>query len=131
MRDVSGAKVGCKHADADFVVIRFGYGCKIKCGLIELSAERSRKLSRYAVNILAVCKVCSDRNIPHFIIKPKIALDVCTGKCVRAEHHYAVDRRAVIPIVIYAEFFTRAKHTVGFNASELAFFDCDNLGGGR
>ena len=127
MGNISGAKVGSLDFNSDVIVVGFFLCVVSEIGCVEFSVKKSGKLSCNTVNILTMGKVSCYRNIHNLVVKLEIFLNIHTGKSIFTKHHNAVNFCAVIPVVINAELFTRAEHTVGFNTAKLTLFDCHNV----
>ena len=111
MTDIARAEVGCFDRDVDR---RFplGFGGIVPVRLCEGSVQFCREFARNPENGLAVREIRGNGDVPHFVVKSENLLHVRTGDGILRQNQNAVHAGTLEPVVVDAEFFAGAEHSV-------------------
>ena len=112
MRDVSRTKFAVVNFHLDVFVAFYRRDRIVVRRFFERFAERARDFSRDAEHALTVRTVCKYRNIEDVISEVKQISHFFAERKLVVKNEYAVAGRAVVYVVVYAEFFAAAEHSV-------------------
>ena len=124
MPHIAGAERGLFHRDGNADVRRFR-GI-VGRGRAERLFEDRGDFARDPEHALAVGAVGGDGDVEQPIVQPDDGADILSDGRILIENENAVRFRAVVPIVVDAQLFARAEHTLARDAAELARLDLLN-----
>ena len=126
---VAGAQIRSLHLDGDGR-IRFADSLVVHGGHVQGLAQNGSHLAGDAQNGLAVRAVGGDGDIKDIVIQTHHGSNVGAGDRILGQNEQAVDLRAREQVVVQAQLFAGAQHTVGLHALHLAGLDLDAAGQG-